>query len=334
MRILILGGTGFIGPCVVEELITLGHELALFNRGNKLLNHNIQTIKGDKNDLFSYRDEFIAFNPDVVLHMNAYTKQDAEIAMGIFGDISDRVVVISSMDVYSAYGILLGLENNEIKATPLSEESSLRSKLYPFGGEYEKILVEDIVMNHSTKISGTILRLPMVYGPGDNSHRLFKYAKRIQDERLHIVLDELFAGWKASRGYVENIAHAIVLATTKDKARGEVYNVSEASHFTELEWVSKIAEVMNWNVAIIPIPRDNLPEKLIYSSLNLAQDWTIESNKIRTELGYREPVSSRQAIERTIEWETSNAPNDLQSEDYPGFYYESEDEVLSKLGMM
>lgn len=91
---------------------------------------------------------------------------------------------------------------------------------------------------------------------------------------------------------------------------------------------------MNWNVAIIPISRDNLPEKLIYSSLNLAQDWTIESNKIRTELGYRELVSSRQAIERTIEWETSNAPNDLQSEDYPGFYYESEDEVLSKLGMM
>jgi len=34
MKILIIGGTGFIGPFLVDELIEAGHEFAIFNRGN------------------------------------------------------------------------------------------------------------------------------------------------------------------------------------------------------------------------------------------------------------------------------------------------------------
>lgn len=70
---------------------------------------------------------------------------------------------------------------------------------------YDKILVERAVMGDADPV-GTILRLPMVYGPGDPQHRLFQYLKRMDDRRPAILMDEGAAGWRWSRGYVENVA--------------------------------------------------------------------------------------------------------------------------------
>ena len=333
MKILIIGGTGFIGPYVVKELVKSGHEVAIFSRGysiDKVAMFNIHTINGDKKDLFHYRDQFINYAPDVVIHMHAYTKYDAEEAMKTFEGVARRITVLSSMDVYQAYGILIGLEDENIVSTPLLEESLSRQKFHPYGGDYEKLLVEDIVMN-SVELPGTILRLPMVYGPGDPSNRLYKYAKRIHDGRKYIVLDELFANWRSSRGYVEDVAHAIALAATNDIASNKIYNVSEPMYITEHQWVNNIAQAMRWMGKIISIPREELPEELIYSSLNLKQNWITDSSKIRSELNYSEQVPSHEAISRTIEWELLNPPKELHSKDYPRFHYEIEDIILSNL---
>lgn len=332
MKILVVGGTGFIGPFVVTELVQSGHEVAIFSRGHhieKLSKLNIHTINGDKEKLFEYREQFMNFGPDVVIHMHAYTEQDAILAMKTFEGVTRRLIVLSSMDVYQAYGILIGLEEGNIISTPLYEDSPLRRKLYPYGGDDEKILVEERVM-HSERIQGTILRLPMVFGPGDPSHRLYKYAKRIQDHRQNVVLDELFVTWQSSRGYVENVAHAIVLAAIHDAAANQVYNVSEDRYVTEHEWIEQIARTMNWHGELVSIPREELPEGLIYSSLDLRQNWSMDSQKIRRELNYSELVPSDEAILRTIAWELSNPPEELHPKDYPTFYYELEDMVLSK----
>jgi len=51
MRILVIGGTGFIGPFVINELYELGHTVALFNKGNTLSNlRGITQISGDLKD--------------------------------------------------------------------------------------------------------------------------------------------------------------------------------------------------------------------------------------------------------------------------------------------
>lgn len=330
MKILIIGGTGFIGPFVVKELKEQGHELAIFNRGNNnsiISGHQIAFISGDKHDLYNFRTEFKKFMPEVVIHMGAYSKSDADIVIKTFEGITERIVVLSSIDVYHAYGILIGLEEG-ITPTPLTETSLLRQKLHPYGGDYEKILVEDLIMN-SSDIAGTILRLPMVYGPGDPSNRLYKYAKRIHDNRNVIILDELFANWRGSREYVENVAHAISLAATDNRAKNRIYNVGDLRTQTEYDWLVNIVNTMNWSGKILSFPRNELPEDLIYSVLNLKQNWDIDTTRIRQELNYNEPVPVEEAIRRTIAWEINNPPDALHPKDFPRLDYEIENKFLA-----
>ena len=74
---------------------------------------------------------------------------------------------------------------------------------------------------------GTVLRLPAVYGPGDYQHRLFAYVKRMDDWRPAVLLGEGMASWRWTHGYVEDMASAIALAVTDERAAERVYNVGE-----------------------------------------------------------------------------------------------------------
>jgi nucleoside-diphosphate-sugar epimerase len=129
--------------------------------------------------------------------------------MNTFRGAVRRVVAISSQDVYRAYGVLMGAEPGPEEPVPLGEESPVRTKLYPYRDRaqgpddllynYDKIPIERAVMG-DPGVLGTVLRLPMVYGPGDGQHRLFEYLKRMDDCRPAIILAEELATWKTSLG--------------------------------------------------------------------------------------------------------------------------------------
>jgi len=99
------------------------------------------------------------------------------------------------MDVYRSYERLRRLALSAPDITPASEDSPLRQTLFPYRAmakgpddpffHYEKILVERVV-NASPDLPATVLRLPAVYGPGDNQHRIFEYLKRMDDGRTAI----------------------------------------------------------------------------------------------------------------------------------------------------
>ena len=227
MNILVIGGTKFIGPPVIRHLINMGHEVTVFHRGKTQaeLPDCVHHLLGDRRYLNNFKSRFEQLAPEVVLDMFAYTQDDAQTLMKTFKGIVKRVVAVSSMDVYRAYGIILGKEPGKelgkesgLIPVPLTEDSPLRSSLYPFREMssrplnapvgYEKILVERVVMS-DPEIAGTIIRLPMVYGVNDPLHRLFPYLKRMDEQRHVIVLEESLANWRGSYGYVENVAFAI-----------------------------------------------------------------------------------------------------------------------------
>jgi nucleoside-diphosphate-sugar epimerase len=64
------------------------------------------------------------------------------------------------------------------------------------------------------RLLGTVLHLPMVYGPGDHQYQLFPYLKRMDDGRPAILLEAMQAQWRCTRGYAENVAAAIVCVVT------------------------------------------------------------------------------------------------------------------------
>jgi len=220
--------------------------------------------------------------------MVAYTEQNAQLAMDVFTGTAKRIVVLSSMDVYRSYGIILGLGDIPALPMPLREDSPLRQLMFPYGGDYEKIKVEQVILSQRVDLPGTVLRLPMVYGPGDPSHRLFKYVKRSLDSRSFLVLDEPFSEWPATRGYAGNVAHAITIASINHAAANRTYNVGEAFAYSELEWIHAIADVMNWSVKVNSVAKSNYRYNLVNQHLQTKQNWIMDTTRIREELDYKE----------------------------------------------
>ena len=201
MKVLVIGGTRFIGPSVVRRLIRLGHEVTVFHRGETetSLPPETRRLRGDRQKLEDYAEELRRLAPEVVLDMVPMNEYEARDVMRTFRGVADRVVAISSQDVYRAYDILRRRHPGPPDPVPITEDGPLREKLYPYDRkgvkEYEKILVEKEVMGDPA-LPGTVLRLPMVYGPGDYMHRVFPYLKRMQDGRSAIILEEGMAGWR------------------------------------------------------------------------------------------------------------------------------------------
>ena len=125
--------------------------------------------------------------------------------------------------------------------------------------------------------------------------------------RRVILFEEGWAAWRTPRGYVENVAAALVLAAVSDQAVGRVYNVAETPAFSDLEWARKIAAATGWDGEFRILPKDRLPAHIAPAG-NSAQHWETDSSRIRRELGYKEPVALDEAIKRTIEWERANPP--------------------------
>ncbi len=342
MRILVIGGTGFIGPFVARQLHGWGHQVTLFHRGQTEtdLPSGIAHLHGDRERLADYAAAFRRLAPDVVLDMFPVTEESAQAVVGTITGIAGRLVAISSIDVYRAYDRLRRKDPGPPDPVPLTEESPLRDRLYPYRdepsplandplrrlGDYDKILIERVVMGEA-RLPGTILRLPMVYGPGDYQHRLFPYLKRMDDGRPAILLDANGAGWQGARGYVENVAIAIATAVVDDRAAGRIYNVAEPEALAEIEWVRLIAQAAGWRGEIIVAPPDRLPERL-RSHIDPAQHWSVSSHRLRRELGYAEPIPRDVALDRAVAWARAHPPADF---DQAAFDYYAEDAALAQV---
>src|SRR5436305_10721737 len=172
-RILVVGGTIFIGPSVVRQLAQAGHEVAVFHRGEHEtpLPEEVRHIHGDRDRISEQRAAIGSFAPDVVVDMRAMTEAQARAVADAVRGIARRLVVISSMDVYRAYGRLHGTEPGPPLDPPFAEDSPLREKLYVYRehtpsviaerpawmGDYDKILVERVALGDRDLI-GSVVR--------------------------------------------------------------------------------------------------------------------------------------------------------------------------------
>jgi nucleoside-diphosphate-sugar epimerase len=338
VQILVIGGTGFIGSYVVQALLADGHSVAVFHRGvtHASLLGSVGQIHGDRKSLAASASEFRRLAPQVVIDMTAYTEQDGIALAQTFRGIAERLVVISSVDVYRSYGRFLRLEAGDPDASPSTEDSPLRQALYPYRArakdatdplyEYEKILVERAVSAYAD-LPATVLRLPAVYGPGDRQHRLFEYLKRMDDRRSAILLSDVRANWRWSRGFVENVAAAIALAATDGRATGRTYNVGDSVVYSEAQWVRSAGRAAGWIGKILAVPEEQLPDHL-----KTPYDWSHhcvgDTARIRKELGFAELIGREESLRQTIAWQRANPPGQINSKQ---FDYAAEDAGLARL---
>ena len=165
MRVLVIGGTGFIGSYLTRELIRLGHDVVVLHRGRTAAPSGVRELVGDRRRLTDSAEALRAVAADVVIDVVLSSGRQARELMKILRGQARRVVALSSMDVYRACGVLHGLEPGPLEPLPLREESTaLRTKLqtYPpaqvqmlqqiFGWldeEYDKIPAEREILGDS-----------------------------------------------------------------------------------------------------------------------------------------------------------------------------------------
>ena len=165
LKILILGGTRFVGPYVVRELVREGHDVTIFHSGKTeaFLPCCVTHIHGDFARYSEHAEELRRLSPEVVVDMVPFGEEDAERLLAFRG-IANRVVGISSQDVYRGYGRLCRTEPGPPDPVPLTEDSPLRERLSPAGLNYNKTAVERALMR-APDLNPAILRLPATHGP-------------------------------------------------------------------------------------------------------------------------------------------------------------------------
>jgi nucleoside-diphosphate-sugar epimerase len=281
-RALVIGGTGFIGAEVTGQLAAAGVEVTVYSRGKRSKPHpQVRWIEApDTEQLLSFAP-LRSLRFDVAVHLTAMGEDEGRVFADELGGSVGRAILVSSGDVYLAYGRFIGLEPGPPEPVPIAENGALRRHLHPYRGKakspadlawrYDKILAEQPILDRS---AGAVVRLPKVYGPGS-------------DERLDTVYD--FSGhpeWRWTHGYVEDVAAAIMLVALASKLPQRVYNLGE-------ERTPTVGE----RLESLPKRDDTTP---MTGSFDFRQSLAFDTSAIRRDLGFREPVPYMTGLRRTL----------------------------------
>jgi nucleoside-diphosphate-sugar epimerase len=168
---------------LARQLVEAGADVSVFHRGksdNPVLPDSVTHIRDPSAEypIVRFPDSVTKTDWDAVIHMVVMGALDGRAAKAFAGR-AGRLLMISSADVYRAYGRLTGLEPGEPDAVPLTEDAALRRVFYPYrkqaarlgayANDYEKNLAEREVAA-VTDLPSVILRLPKVYGREDNGN--------------------------------------------------------------------------------------------------------------------------------------------------------------------
>lgn len=172
MNILILGGTGFIGPHLVEYAMRRGHKITLFNRGrtNTHLFPEAEKLVGDRNDNLSALE---GRKWDAVIDNSGYTPQQVRLSVDLLKNATDQYLFTSTRAVYTDFTQTVMDEDAPVGPTDIPEADW-------DGYGPNKVLAERIVQE-SFGAKTLITRPPVIVGPGDRSDRFTYWVDRIDD---------------------------------------------------------------------------------------------------------------------------------------------------------
>jgi nucleoside-diphosphate-sugar epimerase len=309
MRVLVLGGTRFIGRALVFELLDAGHTVAVVHRGEHEgdLPPQVEHLPVDRRQLGAHQRELSKFAPEVVVDMAAMTAADARAGVDAF-DASVKLVAVSSIDVYRACSAVD--EGAVSDPVPLDEDAPLREKPSPDRdyvppgwayepARYEKLEVERIYLERGA----TVCRLPMVYGERDYKRREEFVLRRVRAGRERIPIGP--GTFLCSRGYAPEIARGLRLAA--ERAEGpEVFNLAERRCATVRLWVEEILAAAGHGAELVRVPEVQLPEDMGFTA-EIPQPWLVDSSKAAQLLGWVH-APWRECVRRAVCWHLDHPP--------------------------
>jgi len=295
---LITGGTGFIGPYLINSLLKAGEKVKILSRKTSnidfLKGKNIELVFGDLSDPYSL--ERATKGVDTVYHLAAlvgeknvpYEEFEKANVIGTRNLIEAciknevrRFIFISSTEAMG--NVING--NEETPCKPITDYGK------------SKLEAEKIVNLYSRRIGITIVRASYVYGPGMRSTKIAKIFIDIMKKKVII----LGKGDKLINFiFIDDFIKALSLIKENSMSIGQTYIISEGRPYLLREIIEIFRRETKAEKAIF-IPRFLAP---FFSGRvqKIADNSSFDITKARVDLGFYPSVALEEGIKKTIEW--------------------------------
>jgi nucleoside-diphosphate-sugar epimerase len=322
MRVLVIGGTLFIGRHLTSALLQAGHQVTVLHRSAaSALSDGVRGLLADRNDPGQVRSAIGSERFDAVFD-NVYdwergttAEQVAATAQACLWDGLERYVFLSSV---AAFGTGLDHADDDPLAPDDDPDAYVRNKA-----------ASERALFRMTSLPAVTLRPPFVYGPGNPFYREAFFWDRMRDGRTVIV------PWDGSRlmqfVYVKDIVRCCLGVLERDGAVRRGFNIGNARAVTQLEAVEAMARAMGVETRVAFVERERAIAEggsLMGPKMYFAQYFDLPPITMKIEGARRmlrwEPTDFEAGLRETFEWWQR------QAELFPKPDYSFEDRLLGR----
>jgi nucleoside-diphosphate-sugar epimerase len=250
-KVLVIGGTLFIGRALVCELVKAGHAVSIVHRKPEHdFGKRVQSIQADRNDVGAMRRILSDGRYDIVFD-NVYdwergtTAAQVEAAARACGGNLERYVFMSSV---AAYGD--GLNHHEGDALAPDD--------HPDAYTRNKAMTERALFRLHQRIGLPVvtIRPPFIYGPRNPFYREAFFWDRMRDSRPIILPGD---GRRLMQFiYIKDLTGALLKAVEEPNAVGHAFNIANPRAITQAEAVQALADAAGKKPPIVRLPRERI----------------------------------------------------------------------------
>ncbi len=313
-KVMIIGGTGFIGSNIARELLELGHKVVLFDafiqyiptlkldyneiikKRVKDIEDKVEIVRGDARNAGEIQNAVIEHKPEIIIQLaslpistisNIYVEEAVECciiaAMNILSVIKN--VDFVKRFVYTSSSMVYG----DFETESVNEESKTEPKDV-YGGT--KLAGEHFVKAFCRRfnIDYCIIRPSAVYGPTDINKRVVQLFVESALKGEELVLKGADEN-KLDFTYVKDTAHGFVLAALSPNAKNQTFNITNG----KARSLRELVDLLKKHFPDLKIREEEVDK-------NIPLRGTLDISKAKKLLGFEPKYDLEKGLEEYVEY--------------------------------